>query len=369
MNELSWLQHRTFATKSLDEIASLFASTSLPSPSSSCSTTTRTTISASHAPKKTKTLNTPVAIIGSGPAAWTAAIYTSRAGLQPLVLEGNMANGIAAGGQLTTTTDVENYPGFPNGIQGPELTDLFREHGKAFGAESILETVDNVAFEEGRYVATTTQGTEVHCDTMILATGALAKRLDFAGSETFWTKGISACAVCDGGLPLFREQVLVVIGGGDTAMEEALFLTRFASKVIVVHRRSKLRASKIMASRALKHPKIEFQWNANVVEASSSGGGDMLESITLDTGEIIACRGLFFGIGHEPATAFLNGQVELDENGYVVVEKGRTTTSVPGVFACGDVMDHEWRQAVTAAGTGCIAALEAERWLAGREHN
>ena len=356
---------RFFSTKSLDDLASsLFSSNKSFENLKTSSNATDTQIST-----LTLKLKHPVAIIGSGPAAWTAAIYTSRAGLTPIVLEGQMANGIAAGGQLTTTTDVENYPGFPS-ILGPDLTELFRSHGKEFGAVSLLETVDNITFSDNEKngittkIATTTNGTKIECDALIIATGALAKKLEFQGSETFWTKGISACAVCDGGLPLFRDQVLIVIGGGDTAMEEALFLTRFASKVIIVHRRNELRASKIMADRALGHDKIEFRWDSNVVEANNSTGGDLLESITLDTGEIIQCRGLFFGIGHEPATKFLNNQLVLDENGYVVVEKGKTKTSVDGIFACGDVMDHEYRQAVTAAGTGCMAALEAERWLA-----
>ena len=319
------------------------------------------------------TVHHPVAIIGSGPAAWTAAIYASRAGLSPIVVEGQLANGIAAGGQLTTTTDVENYPGFPS-ILGPDLTELFRQHGRQFGATSLLETVYKIDITGQPKVAWTESGTKITCDALIVATGALAKKLEFPGSDTYWTKGISACAVCDGGLPLFRDQVLVVIGGGDTAMEEALFLTRFASKVIIIHRRNELRASKIMADRALGHDKIEFRWNSNVVEAnssssssSSSTGSDLLETITLDTGEVIECRGLFFGIGHEPATQFLDNQLELDSNGYVVVEKGRTMTNVEGVYACGDVMDHEYRQAVTAAGSGCMAALDAERWLAARE--
>jgi thioredoxin reductase (NADPH) len=303
------------------------------------------------------------------------------------VLEGFNANGIAAGGQLTTTTDVENYPGFPS-IQGPDLTDIFRQHGKTFGAESLLETVTHVNLTGTtdyppptsppptsppptnqpplKKIAVTAGGTQIVCDSIIVATGALAKKLTFDQSDEYWQKGISACAVCDGGLPLFRNQVLVVIGGGDTAMEEALFLTRFASKVVVVHRRSELRASKIMADRALMHDKIAFKWNANVVKAEGNDAG-LLKAIVLDTGEKIDCAGLFFGIGHEPATAFLDHQLDLDNNGYVVVAPGKTSTSVEGVYACGDVMDHEWRQAVTAAGTGCMAALEAERWLAARE--
>ena len=275
-----------------------------------------------------------------------------------------MANGIAAGGQLTTTTDVENYPGFPNGIQGPDLTELFRQHGTNFGAESLLETVIEVDLSNTTSKRLmTNHGTIVECQALIIATGALAKRLHFKNSDKYWTKGISACAVCDGGLPLFRNQTLVVVGGGDTAMEEALFLTRFASKVIIIHRRETLRASKIMSDRAMNHDKIEFRWNANVIEANGNDDTQLLQSIVLDTGETIQCSGLFFGIGHEPATSFLKNQIDLDENGYIIVDQGRTSTNVDGVYACGDVMDHEWRQAITAAGTGCMAALEAERWL------
>jgi thioredoxin reductase (NADPH) len=345
---------------------------------SAAATTTATT---------TTNLSTPVCIIGSGPAAWTAAIYTSRAGLDPVVLEGYMANGVAVGGQLTTTTDVENYPGFPLGVQGPDLCKLFRDHGMAFGATVVSETVVNVDVPTKKKMATTAprrhlvrtdQGTEVLCDALIIATGATARRLHFPGADAFWTRGISACAVCDGGLPLFRGKTLVVVGGGDTAMEEALFLTRFAEKVVIVHRRQALRASKIMEERAQAHPKIEWRLGAEVVRALGEDGGDgngndhddndnqvLLGSVELSTGEMLPCGGLFFGIGHDPATAFLRGSdVELDADGYVVVPPGKTGTSVEGVFACGDVMDKEWRQAVTAAGTGCMAALEAERWLA-----
>ena len=292
-----------------------------------------------------------------------------------------MANGVAAGGQLTTTTDVENYPGFPQGVQGPDLCALFRDHGMAFGATVVSETVVHVDVPTSnktttrprRHLVRTDQGTEVVCDALIIATGATARRLHFPGADTFWTRGISACAVCDGGLPMFRDKTLVVVGGGDTAMEEALFLTRFAEKVVIVHRRQELRASKIMAERAQSHPKIEWRLGAEVVRAygedvSDSSEDHMLGSVELTTGETLPCSGLFFGIGHDPATAFLQGgDVELDADGYVVVPPGKTGTNVAGVFACGDVMDKEWRQAVTAAGTGCMAALEAERWLAETE--
>ena len=323
-------------------------------------------------------IEAPVCIVGSGPAAWTAAIYTSRAGLNPVVLEGYMANGVAAGGQLTTTTDVENYPGFPEGVQGPELCELFRKHGLAFGASVVSETVKEVNLHDGvsdskcHYIRTD-NGTEVACEALIIATGATAKRLHFPGADDYWTRGISACAVCDGGLPLFRGKTLVVVGGGDTAMEEALYLTRFADKVVIVHRRQELRASKIMAERARSHPKIEWRLGAEVVRARGSTGGEfegVLGSLELSTGETINCGGLFFGIGHEPATSFLKGSgVELDEDGYIIVSPGKTSTNVDGVFACGDVMDKEWRQAVTAAGTGCMAALETERWLTNTRHH
>ncbi|XP_057862744.1 thioredoxin reductase NTRB [Cryptomeria japonica] len=313
-------------------------------------------------------LRTSTCIVGSGPAAHTAAIYTARAELKPVLFEGFMANGIAAGGQLTTTTDVENFPGFPDGIMGYELTDKFREQSLRFGTQIITETVDRVDLSV-RPFRVYADKLEVEADTVIIATGAVAKRLDFpgAGDEGYWNKGISACAVCDGAAPIFRNRPLAVIGGGDSAMEEANFLTKYGSKVYIIHRRDAFRASKIMQKRALENPKIEVIWNAEVLEALGNEKG-LLSRLNLRdtvTGEVksVEVSGLFFAIGHEPATKFLGGQLNLDSDGYIVTEPGTTQTSIPGVFAAGDVQDKKWRQAITAAGTGCMAALEAEHFL------
>eukprot|EP00177_Eucheuma_denticulatum_P004246 GFKZ01007701.1.p1 GENE.GFKZ01007701.1~~GFKZ01007701.1.p1 ORF type:complete len:330 (+),score=51.34 GFKZ01007701.1:3087-4076(+) len=309
-----------------------------------------------------------VVIIGSGPAAHTAAIYLSRAELKPLLYEGFLAAGVAAGGQLTTTTDVENFPGFPDGVGGQEITDLFRKQSLRFGTRILTETVTSVDLSSRPFRITGEYGTDATADAIVLATGATARRLDIpgCGDGEYWQRGVSACAVCDGAAPIFRNKVLAVIGGGDSAMEEATFLTKFASKVIVVHRRDALRASKIMQKRALNHPKVEFLFSHVVAEGK--GDGKLLQSIVvkdLKTGELkeIECNGLFFAIGHEPNVKFLNGQVELDEQAYVVTKPDSTATSVAGVFAAGDVQDKKWRQAVTAAGTGCMAALEVEEYL------
>ena len=303
-------------------------------------------------------------IIGSGPAGHTAAIYSARAALSPVMFEGFMAGGVAAGGQLTTTNDVENYPGFPKGINGPEMMDLFREQSLRFGTRIRTETVETVDLSQ-RPFRVMTASDEILTQTLIVATGATARRLGIPGEERFWQQGISACAVCDGALPIYRNKVLMVIGGGDTAVEEATHLTKFGTQVIVVHRRDTLRASKIMQQRLLSHPKIHMRWNSVAEEAL---GDDALKSVRIRNVQsnevsVIEAEGLFYAIGHVPNTEFLDGQLKLDEAGYVATLPGTTQTSVEGVFAAGDVQDKVWRQAVTAAGTGCMAALEAERFL------
>jgi thioredoxin reductase (NADPH) len=310
-----------------------------------------------------------VLIIGSGPAAHTAAIYTARAELSPVLFEGFMAGGVAAGGQLTTTTEVENFPGFPEGISGPDLCDRFRAQSQRFDVRIFTETVTKIDLSKRPFKYATDEQ-EGEADVVILATGATAKRLDIEGAgdgpDGFWQRGVSACAVCDGALPMFRGQPLAVIGGGDSAMEEADFLTKFASKVYVLVRRDELRASKIMAHRAINNPKIEFLYSHVCTAALGSDGLEKIRVKNLKTDEQreIDCMGLFFAIGHTPNTAFLDGQLECDEQGYVVTQPGSTVTSVAGVFAAGDVQDKKYRQAITAAGTGCMAALDAENFLA-----
>lgn len=262
---------------------------------------------------------------------------------------------------------MENFPGFPSGINGPELCEKFREQSSKVGTRIFTETVNKVDLSK-RPFRLTTDLQNVECETLIIATGAVARRMDFKGSgeDGFWNRGISACAVCDGAAPIFRNKPLAVIGGGDSAMEEATFLTKFASKVYVVHRRNELRASKIMQNRAKANPKIEFLLSHVPIEAY---GTKLLQGLRLESTETkqildLPVSGLFFAIGHQPATAFLEGQLALDKSGYIITKPGHTTTSVPGVFACGDVQDSKWRQAITAAGSGCISALEAEHFLA-----
>lgn len=302
-------------------------------------------------------------IIGSGPAGYTAAIYAARAQLEPIMFEGFFSG--PAGGQLMTTTEVENYPGFPHGITGPELMENFRQQAARFGTHILTEDVESVDLSAHPFLV---QGkkTQYRADALIIATGATAKRLDIpgAGDGEFWQKGVTACAVCDGAAPIFRGRPLFVIGGGDSAMEEGAFLTKFGSRVFIVHRRDKLRASKIMQERVFKNPKIEILWNSEIVKVD---GDAIVRNVIIrntETGKetIEEAGGVFFAIGHVPNTAFLNGQLVTHPNGYIKVFKG-THTSVNGVFAAGDVQDFEYRQAVTAAGTGCMAALEAEKWL------
>lgn len=303
-------------------------------------------------------------IIGSGPAGYTAAIYASRANLEPVLFEGFFSG--PAGGQLMTTTDVENFPGFPTGVTGPELMQQFRSQAERFGTTIYTDDVLSLESTERPFVVKGKKES-VEAESIIIATGATAKRLDIpgAGDGEFWQRGVTACAVCDGAMPIFRDKDLYVIGGGDSACEEALFLTKYAKQVYLVHRRDELRASKIMAQRVIDHPGVTVLWNSVVSEVR---GDDVVNAVVVknvNTGdeEERPAGGLFFAIGHVPNTAFLEGKLQQHDNGYLKVECGSTRTSIPGIFAAGDVQDYTYRQAITAAGSGCMAALDAERWL------
>ena len=302
-------------------------------------------------------------IIGSGPAGHTAAIYAARANLRPFMFEGYVTGG-PAGGQLTTTTEVENFPGFPEAVSGPELMRLFREQSARFGAEMVGEDVSVVDFSKQLFTVKS-ENREVKTKAVIIATGATARRMGVPNEEKMWNNGMSACAVCDGALPFFRNQPLMVIGGGDTAVEEATYLTKFGSVVYLVHRRDELRASKIMQKRALENEKIEIMWNTVLEDAVGEQfvTGAQVKNVKSMEVKEIPVAGIFYAIGHTPNTQAFKGQIDLDESGYIKVKEGTQETSVEGVFAAGDVQDHKYRQAVTAAGSGCAAALEAERWL------
>ncbi len=304
-----------------------------------------------------------VVILGTGPAGLTAAIYAARANLQPLCVEG-----IQPGGQLTITSDVENYPGFPDGVQGPELMVHFRKQAERFGTRFKQGDVQKVDLKKAPYTLTLADGSEVKTKTLIIATGASAKLLGLPNEKRLMGRGVSACATCDGFF--FRNQDIAVVGGGDTALEEATFLTRFAKSVTLLHRRDQFRASKVMQDRALANPKIKVIWNVGVedIMGEDEVTGLKLKDTKTGVSTDLTVSGFFVAIGHQPNTWLFKDQLKMNETGYLVVESGTTKTEIPGVFAAGDVADHVYRQAVTAAGTGCMAAIDAERYLEGQHH-
>jgi thioredoxin reductase (NADPH) len=303
-----------------------------------------------------------VIIVGSGPAGYTAALYTARAELEPLIIEG----AIDGGGALMKTTEVENFPGFPEGIMGPALMENMRAQAERFGARFVADDAVSVDLSAQPKTVTLEDGTVYRAEAVIIATGSAYRYLGIAQEQELLGRGVSACATCDGFF--FKNREIAVVGGGDTAIEEATFLTRFADKVTLVHRRDSLRASKIMQERARQDPKIDYAWNSEVVEIKGEGALSGVVLRDTETGELrdLDVTGLFVAIGHDPRSALVAGQLDLDPEGYVLVKHPTTATNIDGVFACGDVVDHVYRQAITAAGSGCAAALDAERWLAAR---
>jgi thioredoxin reductase (NADPH) len=305
-----------------------------------------------------------VIIIGSGPAGLTAAIYTARANLQPLLFEGFQKGGIP-GGQLMITNEVENFPGFPEGILGPQLMANMRKQAEKHGTRMVMDDIEEANLSSYPFKLTTVSGEVYTAQSLIIASGATARRLPLESEQRLWGRGISACATCDGALPIFRNKELAVLGGGDTAVEEAVHLTQFASKVYLIHRRDELRASKVMQKRALEHPKIQILWNKIVEEFIGETRVEALKLKDVVTGEIskLPVAGVFEAIGHIPNVDFLKGQITTDEQGYIKTEPGTPRTNIDGVFAAGDVQDRKYRQAISAAGSGCQAAIEVERWL------
>ncbi len=311
-----------------------------------------------------------VLIIGSGPAGYTAALYTARANLDPLCLEGEVSKDILPGGQLMTTTEVENFPGYPDGVTGPALVEDIKKQAARFGARFVYKTAREVDFS-GQPLKVSNGKETWEAKAVIIATGASARYLGLESEQTFLNHGVSACATCDGALPRFRDKAVVVVGGGDSALEEAMFLTKFASQVHLVHRRDKLRASPIMSDRAISDPKITVEWNTVVDEilGNEKDGvtGARLKDVKSGETRELECAGYFAAIGHKPNADVFTGILDMDENGYLVTKPDSTYTAVDGVFACGDVQDHVYRQAITAAGSGCMAAIDATRWLEAQE--